>query len=56
MQGHGHDESAPTPCGVFVGCFVCECGHFAVCFVVCFVGGRYTFTERSQHLHYLYVT
>ena len=39
MQGHGHDESAPTPCGVFVGCFVCECGHFAVCFVVCFVGG-----------------
>ena len=24
MQGHGHDESAPTPCGVFVGYFVCE--------------------------------
>ena len=22
MQGHGHDESAPTPCGVFVRCFV----------------------------------
>ena len=22
MQGHGHDESAPTPCGMFVGCFV----------------------------------
>jgi len=22
MQGHGHDESAPTPGGVFVRCFV----------------------------------
>ena len=22
MQGYGRDESAPTPCGVFVGCFV----------------------------------
>ncbi|WP_288328868.1 hypothetical protein [uncultured Prevotella sp.] len=21
MLGYGHDESAPTPCGVFVGCF-----------------------------------
>ena len=40
MLGHGHDKSAPTPCGVFVGYFVCECGHFAVCFVVCFVGVR----------------
>ena len=56
MQGYGHDESAPTPCGVFVRCFVCECGHFAVCFVGYFVGVRCTFTERSQHLHYLYVT
>ena len=33
MLGYGRDESAPTPCGVFVGYFVCECGHFAVCFV-----------------------
>ena len=56
MQGYGHDESAPTPCGVFVGYFVGECGHFTVCFVGYFVGVRCTFTERSQRVHYLYVT
>ena len=33
MQGYGRDESAPTPCGVFRGHFVSECGHFAECFV-----------------------
>ncbi|MBF1525414.1 MAG: hypothetical protein HXN92_03935 [Prevotella pallens] len=56
MLGYGRDESAPTPCGVFVGYFVGECGHFTVCFVGYFVGVRCTFTECSQHLHYLYVT
>ena len=23
MQGYGHDESAPTPCGMFVGVSWC---------------------------------
>ncbi|MBF1511291.1 hypothetical protein [Prevotella pallens] len=29
MLGYGHDESAPTPYGMFVGKFVVECGYFA---------------------------
>ncbi|WP_311569035.1 hypothetical protein, partial [Prevotella pallens] len=31
IQGYGHNESAPTPCGMFTTCFVVECGHFAEC-------------------------
>ncbi|MBF1462382.1 hypothetical protein [Prevotella pallens] len=31
MRGYGHDESTPTPCGMFATCFVVECGHFAEC-------------------------
>ena len=30
-QKYGHDESAPTPDGLFVACFVGECGVFADC-------------------------
>ena len=30
-QKYGHDESAPTPDGVFVVSFVGECGVFADC-------------------------
>ena len=30
-QKYGHDESAPTPVGLFVVCFVGECGVFADC-------------------------
>jgi len=33
MQGYGRDESAPTPGGMFVGCFVGECVYFTECFV-----------------------
>ena len=29
MQGYGHDESAPTPGGMFVGCF---CGRSLIFF------------------------
>jgi len=31
MQGYGRDESAPTPGGVFVRCFVGGCGCFVEC-------------------------
>ena len=31
MQGHGHDESAPTPGGMNVGCFGGVRGAFQVC-------------------------
>ena len=41
MLGYGHDESAPTPGGMFVGCFV---------------GERRYFTECSQRVHSVYVT
>ena len=30
-QGYGHDESAPTPNGVFVAHFVGVCGYFTDC-------------------------
>lgn len=30
-QKYGHDESAPTPDGLFVACFVGECGIFVEC-------------------------
>ena len=41
MQGHGHDESAPTPGGMNVGRF----GSV-----------HWVFTERSQRIGSLYVT
>ncbi|WP_449023277.1 hypothetical protein [Prevotella pallens] len=42
MLGYGHDESAPTPFGVFVGCFCGRSliffGMFATCsFCVCYI-------------------
>ena len=30
-QGYGHDESAPTPNGVFVAHFVGVCAYFTDC-------------------------
>ena len=41
MQGYGHDESAPTPGGVFRNQFR-GCSH--------------AFAERSQRVRFLYVT
>ncbi len=41
MSGYGHDESAPTPNGLFATHFVGVCGYFTVCFVgisVCSLG------------------
>jgi len=31
MQGYGHDESVPTPGGVFVVHFVVGCGYLTEC-------------------------
>ena len=56
MQGYGRDESAPTPGGMFVGCFVGECVYFAECSLGYFVGVGWVFTECSQRVRYLYVT
>ncbi|WP_276712014.1 hypothetical protein [Prevotella pallens] len=41
MLGYGHDESAPTPCGMFVENFA---------------GKRRYLTECTQRVHSVYVT
>ncbi|MBF1497324.1 MAG: hypothetical protein HXN81_00820 [Prevotella pallens] len=35
MRGYGHDESAPTPGGMNVGCFVGVRGYFTECSLRC---------------------
>ena len=56
MLGYGHDESAPTPGGVFAPYFVGERWYFTECllvfcgvFCVYFVGVRGFFTVCSLH-------
>ena len=34
MSGYGHDESAPTPDGLFATNFVGVCGYFTDCLLV----------------------
>ena len=56
MQGYGHDESAPTPGGVYVVHFVVGRGYFYRVLVGCFVGERKFSTEFSQRVHSVCVT
>ena len=55
MLGYGHDESAPTPGGMFATNFVGERWYFTECllvscgvFCVYFVGVRHIFAIRQQ--------
>ena len=56
MLGYGHDESAPTPGGMFAPHFVGERWYFTECllvfcgvFCVYFVGVRHVIAIRQQH-------
>ena len=50
MLGYGRDKSAPTPCGVFVGCL--RGGSYIFYGVFCgdFVDKYGAFVEYSQHI------
>ena len=64
MLGYGHDESAPTPDGVFATHFVVDVGNrrgvrnpfrggrgeLTECFALYFVGVKETFTKCSQRV------
>ena len=64
MSGYGHDESAPTPGGVFATNFVVDVGNWrsvsqpiswwtwgiAGCFALYFVGVKETFTKCLQRV------
>ena len=68
MLGYGHDESVPTPDGVFRTNFVVDVGNWrsvrnqfrggrgelAECFAPYFVGGKGTFTKCSQRVRNLF--
>ena len=49
MLGHGRDESAPTPDGMFATHFVGERNPFAVCFVGVLWCVHHPFTVCSLH-------
>jgi len=48
-QGYGHDESAPTPNGVFVAHFVGVCGYFTDC-LLAFCGMFATLSQTVRHV------
>ena len=47
MLGYGHDESAPTPFGVFVGCFCGRSLIFLGVFATSSFCVRYVFAEQK---------
>ena len=54
MSGYGHDESAPTPGGVFRGHFVGECGHFTERWLGILWNVRHVIAIRQQHFGNLF--
>ena len=57
MLGYGRDESAPTPCGVFVGCFVVCSQRYWQPISSCrgiFIVPAYTYSPRIRKLFEMY--
>ena len=54
MLGYGHDESAPTPGGVFRNQFRGGRGELTGCFATNFVGVKGTFIKCSQRVRNLF--
>ncbi|MBF1461750.1 hypothetical protein [Prevotella pallens] len=51
MLGYGHDESAPTPGGVFVVHFVVGCGYF----IGCSLGVSWANVDISQNVRNVFI-
>ena len=55
MSEYGRDESAPTPYGVFVACFIGGSGIFADCSLCVSLGECWVFTECFVVISWVFV-